>query len=160
MRYNAGYNREGDYEHLVVNETKPLLEWLLENVQQSRNKIKATLQGRGIKVNGKTVSQFDFQLEPGMKVAVSKTKRNQQSFKSRYVKIVYEDKWLIVIEKAEGILSMAAGHSSLNVKSVLDDYFKKSRQKCTAHAASPFCTFTRRYRIKNSPAMTKSMILP
>ena len=108
MRYNSGYNREGDYEHLVVNESKPLLEWLLENVQQSRNKIKATLQGRGIKVNGKTVSQFDFQLEPGMKVAVSKTKRNQQSFKSRYVKIVYEDKWLIVIEKAEGILSMAS----------------------------------------------------
>ena len=68
-----------------------------------------------------------------MKIAVSKTKRNQQGFKSRYVKIVYEDKWLIVIEKAEGILSMAAGHSSLNVKSVLDDYFKKSRQKCTAH---------------------------
>ena len=133
MRYKAGYNREGDYEHLVVNESKPLLEWLLENVQQSRSKIKATLQGRGIKVNGKTVSQFDFMLEPGMKVAVSKTKRNQQSFKSRYVKIVYEDKWLIVIEKAEGILSMAAGHSSLNVKTVLDDYFKKSRQKCTAH---------------------------
>ena len=133
MRYNAGYNREGDYEHLVVNESMPLLEWLLANVQQSRSKIKATLQGRGIKVNGKTVSQFDFQLEPGMKVAISKTKRNQNSFKSRYVKIVYEDKWLIVIEKAEGILSMAAGHSSLNVKTVLDDYFKKSRQKCRAH---------------------------
>ena len=28
---------------------------------------------------------------------------------------------------------MAAGHSSLNVKSVLDDYFKKSGQKCRAH---------------------------
>jgi 23S rRNA pseudouridine1911/1915/1917 synthase len=68
-----------------------------------------------------------------MKVAVSKTKRNQQSFKSRYVKIVYEDRWLIVVEKNVGILSMAAGHSSLNVKSVLDDYFRKSRQKCTAH---------------------------
>ena len=111
----------------------PLLEWLLQNLQQSKSKIKATLQGRGIRVNGKTVSQFDFPLEPGMKIAVSKTKRNQRGFKSRYVKIVYEDKWLIVVEKAEGILSMAAGHSSLNVKSVLDDYFKKSRQKCTAH---------------------------
>jgi 23S rRNA pseudouridine1911/1915/1917 synthase len=84
-------------------------------------------------VNGKTVSQFDFPLERGMKVAVSKTKRNQKGFKSRWVKIVYEDKWLIVVEKAEGILSMAGGHSTLNVKTVLDDYFKKSRQKCTAH---------------------------
>ena len=133
MRYSSDHNREGDYTHYTVEEPLPLLEWLLKNVGQTRSKVKATLQGRGIKVNGKTVSQFDFPLERGMKVSVSNTKRNQKGFKSRYVKIVYEDKWLIVIEKEIGILSMAAGHSSLNVKSVLDDYFKKSRQKCTAH---------------------------
>ena len=132
MRYNP-YNQQGEYDHLTVDRPAPLLEWLLEHVQQSRSKIKATLQGRGIRVNGKTVTQFDYQLEPGMKVAVSKTKRNQRGFKSRYVKIVYEDRWLIVVEKMAGILSMAAGHSSLNVKAVLDDYFKKSGQKCTAH---------------------------
>ncbi len=131
MRYNT--NTQGEYDHLTVTEEQPLLEFLLAHVQQSRSKIKATLQGQGIKVNGKTVTQFDFPLKPGMKVAVSKTKRNQQPFRSRYVKIVYEDRWLIVVEKAVGILSMAAGHSTLNVKSVLDDYFKKSRQNCTAH---------------------------
>ena len=43
-------------------------------------------------------------------IAVSKTKRKQNSFNSRYVKIVYEDRWLIVVEKNIGILSMAAGH--------------------------------------------------
>ena len=133
MRMNTGYNREGDYDHFTVEEQAPLLEWLLAHLSMSRNKVKDTLQGRGIKVDGKTVSQFVFLLQPGMKVAVSKTKRNQRSFKSRYVKIVYEDRWLIVVEKNIGILSMAAGHSSLNVKSVLDDYFKKTRQKCTAH---------------------------
>ena len=133
MKMNTGFHHGGEYEYYVVEKSMPLLEWLLEHVGQSRSKIKATLQGRGIKVNGKTVSQFDFPLLPGMKVAVSKTKRNQQQFKSRYVKIVYEDRWIIVVEKNIGILSMAAGHSSLNVKSVLDDYFKKSRQKCTAH---------------------------
>ncbi len=133
MRMNTGKNTPGDYTHYTVKERTPLLEWLLANVSGSRSKIKSTLQGRGIKVDGKTVSQFDFLLEPGMKVAVSNTKRNQQGFKSRYVKIVYEDRWLIVVEKAVGILSMAAGHSTLNVKAVLDDYFKKSRQKCTAH---------------------------
>ncbi len=135
MRLNTGFNREGEYDHYIVEQgqSMPLLEFLLKMVPQSRTKIKATLQGRGIKIDGKTVSQFDYMLKPGMKVAVSKSKRNQQSFKNRYVKIVYEDRWLIVIEKAQGILSMAGGHSSLNVKSVLDDYFKKSRQKCTAH---------------------------
>ena len=118
MRYNSDYKHEGDYSHYTVEEPMPLLEWLLKNVGQTRSKIKATLQGRGIKVNGKTVSQFDFALKPGMKVSVSNTKRNQRGFKSRWLKIVYEDKWLIVVEKEAGILSMAAGHSSLNVKSV------------------------------------------
>ena len=131
MRYNT--NQQGDYDHYEVHEQQGLLDFLLANVKQTKTKIKATLQGQGIKVNGKTITQFDYLLQPGMKVAVSRTKRNQQQFKSRYVKIVYEDRWLIVIEKMPGILSMAAGHSSLNVKTVLDDYFKKSRQNCRAH---------------------------
>ena len=131
MIYNS--NQQGEYDHYEVLEQQGLLDFLLANVKQTKTKIKSTLQGQGIKVNGKTVTQFDYLLQPGMKVAVSRTKRNQQQFKSRYVKIVYEDRWLIVIEKMPGILSMAAGHSSLNVKTVLDDYFKKSRQNCRAH---------------------------
>ena len=133
MGYRYGYNKIGEYKHYDVKEEQPLLEFLLANMGESRSKVKATLQGRGIKVNGKFVTQFDFPLKPGMKVAVSQSKRNQSAFKSRYVKIVYEDRWLVVVEKNVGILSMAAGHSSLNVKSVLDDYFHKTRQKCRAH---------------------------
>lgn len=126
------YNNQDRYDHYVVNDEAPLLEWLLANIKGSRSKIKATLQGRGIKVNGKCVTQFDFPLQKGMKIAVSQTKKNDQ-FKSRYVKLVYEDRWLVVVEKNIGILSMAAGHKSLNVKSVLDNYFQKTGQKCRAH---------------------------
>lgn len=133
MRYITDYNREGDYWHFEVDKECGLLEFLLANVKESRTKVKATLQGQGIKVNGKCVTQFDYRLKPGMKVAVSKTKRNQEVFRSRYVKIVYEDDWLVVVEKSVGVLSMAAGHSSLNVKAILDDYFRKSRQSCRAH---------------------------
>lgn len=133
MKNRNQYNQPQDrYDHYTVKEEAPLLEWLLNHLQQSRSKVKATLQGRGIKVNGKVVTQFDFLLQPGMKIAVSQTKKNDQ-FKSRYVKIVYEDRYLVVVEKNIGILSMAAGHSSLNMKSVLDDYFRKTRQNCTAH---------------------------
>ncbi len=124
--------KRGEYDHYEVKGDAPLLEWLLDNLKGSRNKIKDTLKGRGIKVNGKVVTQFDFPLKSGMKVSVSKSKRNDQ-FKSRYVKIVYEDRFLVVVEKNVGILSMAAGHSSLNVKSLLDDYFAKTHQKCRAH---------------------------
>ena len=129
MKY---YNKLGEYDYYEVREDAPLLEWLLANVKGSKNKIKDILQGRGVKVNGKVVTQFDSPLKKGMKVAISKTKRNDL-FKSRYVKIVYEDRYLVVVEKNIGILSMAAGHSSLNVKSLLDKYFEKSRQKCRAH---------------------------
>ena len=129
MNYELNKSR---YDHYVVNDEAPLLEWMIANIKGSRSKIKATLQGRGIKVNGKCVTQFDFPLQKGMKIAVSQTKKNDQ-FKSRYVKLVYEDRWLVVVEKNIGILSMAAGHKSLNVKSVLDNYFQKTGQKCRAH---------------------------
>lgn len=133
MRFISDYNREGDYWHFEVVEEITLLDFLLANVNESRSKVKSTLKGMGVRVNGKCVTQFDYLLKPGMKVAVSKTKRNQKVFKSRFLKIIYEDRWLIVIEKATGILSMPAGHSTLNVKSILDEYFHKSRQNCRAH---------------------------
>ena len=127
------HNREPQYDNYVVEQDAPLLEYLLQTIKgQSRSKIKATLQGRGIKVDGKYVTQFDYPLKKGMKLSVSKSKRNDV-FKSRYVKLIYEDRYIVVVEKNIGILSMAAGHSSLNVKSILDDYFHKTHQKCRAH---------------------------
>ena len=125
-------NTQKQYSYYVVKEPSELLAWLMENLHDSRTKIKATLSGKGIKVNGKIVTQFDYPLVPGMKIAVSKTKQNNQ-FKNHYIKLVYEDRYLVVIEKKPGILSMAAGHSSLNVKTVLDNYFKQTRQRCQAH---------------------------
>ncbi|ALO49241.1 RluA family pseudouridine synthase [Hoylesella enoeca] len=132
MRTNTSQNGDG-YDIYTVDHNAELLPWLLETLKkESRSKIKATLQGRGIKVNGKQVTQYNYPLKPGMKVAVSKSKKND-TFKSRYLKIVYEDRHLVVVEKNVGILSMAAGHASLNVKTVLDDYFRRTRQRCTAH---------------------------
>ena len=129
---NTYKTQGGDNMVITVKENAPLLEYLINNVSESRSKLKATLQGRGIAVNGRMVTQFDYQLKAGDKIIISRHKKQNQ-FKSRYAKIVYEDRWLVVVEKNIGILSMAAGHSSLNVKSVLDDYFLKSRQKCRAH---------------------------
>lgn len=127
-------NEADNYDIVQVDEEIGLLDFLLKNAgNKSRTKIKATLRGQGIKVNGRITTQFDYQLKPGMKVNISKAKCDGQQLVSRYVKLVYEDRHIVVIEKAEGILSMAAGHSSLNVKSVLDDYFHKSHQRCTAH---------------------------
>ena len=130
MTYDS---KRGMYAVYTVEEDAQLLDWLIANLKGlSRNKVKDTLHGRGIKVNGKIVTQFDYPLTRGMKISVSKSKKND-TFKSRYVNLVYEDPYLVVIEKKSGILSMAAGHKSLNVKTVLDDYFRQTKQRCTAH---------------------------
>ena len=130
MTYDS---KRGMYAVYTVEEDAQLLDWLIANLKGlSRNKVKDTLHGRGIKVNGKIVTQFDYPLTRGMKISVSKSKKND-TFKSRYVNLVNEDPYLVVIEKKPGILSMAAGHKSLNVKTVLDDYFRQTKQRCTAH---------------------------
>ena len=51
MRYNA--NTQGEYDHYDVSVEQPLLEFLLANVKQTKTKIKQTLQGQGIRVNGR-----------------------------------------------------------------------------------------------------------
>lgn len=125
-------DRKDAYTDYTVREESTLLEWLLGNIKESKTKVKATLKNSGVKVNGKFRTQFDFPLHNGDKVSVSKSKQNN-TFRSKFIKLVYEDQYLVVIEKNAGILSMAAGHSTLNVKTVLDDYFRRTRQHCTAH---------------------------
>ena len=122
-----------DFDRYEVAEESVLLDWLLRNVKgKSRNKLKDILRGHGVYVDGKCVTQYDYKLLPGMKVTVSRTKK-ATPFKSRYIRIVYEDRYLIVVDKSVGVLSMAAGHSSLNVKAILDGYFDSTGQKWRAH---------------------------
>ena len=56
-RYNN--LRNDAYNVFKVEEPSTLLPWLLANLKESRNKVKATLQNRGIKVNGKFITQYD-----------------------------------------------------------------------------------------------------
>lgn len=121
------------YTELIVRQPAMLMDFLMQEMSGiSRNKVKAILSGHGITVDRKLVTQYDFQLTPGMVVRVSKHKRSTE-LNSKFVKIVYEDKDLIVIEKNVGILSMAATTQSFCVKTVLDEYFKRRHFKCTAH---------------------------
>lgn len=129
MRHNSNFNQ---YDSYTVREEDTLLEWLMKNVKGSKTRVKAILSGHGVAVNERETTQFDFQLHKGDTITISKSKQNE-TFKSPYLSIVYEDRWIIVIEKNVGILSMAAAHSALNVKAVLDDYLQKSHQKCHAH---------------------------
>lgn len=121
------------YIEFTVKKPQILIDFLMTAMQGiSRNKVKDILTGHGIAVDKKLVTQYDYQLEPGMVVRVSRHKRSTE-LKNKYVKIVYEDKDLVVIEKNIEILSMSTTSHQFCVKTVLDEYFKRRHFKCTAH---------------------------
>lgn len=121
------------YIQLSVVEPMPLMDFLMKEMSGiSRNRAKDLLQGHAIMVDRQLVTRHNFMLSPGQQVLVSRHKRSTE-LQNKYVKIIYEDKDLIVIEKSCGILSMASVPGQYCIKTILDEYFKKRHFKCTAH---------------------------
>ena len=117
----------------TVKQATILLDFIMQTFSGiSRNKAKAILSGGGVLVDGRHESRHDLPLTPGMQVEISRRKPPQQ-LKNKFVKLVYEDSDIIVVDKAPGILSMGANHHAFSVKSVLDDYLRRAKQKNTAH---------------------------
>lgn len=121
------------YIILHVGEPMPLMDFLMRKMNGiSRNRVKNLLAGHGIMVDRKLTTRHDFPLEAGQTVLVSRHKRSTELL-NKYVKIIYEDKDIIVIEKSEGILSMASAPGQYCVKTILDEYFRRRHFSCTAH---------------------------
>lgn len=116
-----------------VTERCGLLEFLLENFKEiNKNKIKRILSNKLVCINGKIVSKFDYQLRAGMNVSI--LRRTESSLIGNpYISLIYEDSWIVVINKNPGILSMQSDHHSFCVKTLLDDYFRRKHMNCTAH---------------------------
>lgn len=120
------------YIELPVREESNLMDFLLKQMGITKNRAKDLLTGRAVSVDRKLATHYDTPLHPGQVVRVSRHRQNTMLL-NKYVKIVYEDKDIIVIEKSEGILSMASTPKQYCVKNVLDEYFEKRHFKCTAH---------------------------
>lgn len=116
-----------------VKEPAQLLEFLMIAMNGvSRNKAKLILSGSGVKVNGKPQTRHDYALHTGDAVEVSAHKP-KATLTNKFLKMEYEDKDIVVIEKNVGILSMSPKPNIMSVKTVLDNYFRKNRKSYTAH---------------------------
>jgi 23S rRNA pseudouridine1911/1915/1917 synthase len=109
-----------------------LLEFLMEKMEgSSRTKVKETL-ARNVMVDGRKVTQYNFPLMEGMTVTVGKA-----DFKKRWtprdVDIVYEDQWLLVVNKREGLVSYSRKAGDVTMISEVNGYLEATRQKCHAH---------------------------
>ena len=113
----------------TVKEPIGLMDFLIAQGNISRNKAKALLSHRTVVVDKKITTQYDFELHPGMTVQISKS-HNKKEFKSQLIKLVYEDAYLIVIEKREGIPAVANDKKrERTVFSILDEYVKRSSKQ-------------------------------
>lgn len=121
------------YIELPVREPQELMEFMLKQMSGvSKNRVKDLLTGHAVTVDRKLVTQYNYQLKVGEMVRISRHKRNTELI-NKHIKIIYEDKDIVVIEKQPGILSMASSPNQFCVKSILDEYFHKRHFKCTAH---------------------------
>ena len=92
-------------KYTILNVTEPaeLMDFIMKKMSGiSRNKVKSLLTNRVVLVDNVITTQYNFALKPGMKVQISKAKNNHE-FKHQMLKLVYEDAYIIVVEKKEGL---------------------------------------------------------
>lgn len=74
-------------------------------------------------------TQYNHPLKPGMKVQVSKNKGNKE-FRSSLLKLVYEDAYLLVVDKREGLLTIGTDkQKERTAHSILNEYVLKRSSK-------------------------------
>ena len=120
----------------VVREVKQpakLLDFVMQTLDGiSRNKAKSILVHGGVTVDDRVQSHVDYPLDEGSIVKIRRHARPSSANNKNY-RIVYEDRWIVVVDKQQGVLSMPVGAGSLNMKTLLDRHFIETHQRCTAH---------------------------
>lgn len=119
-------------QEYIVSQPCELLPFLLEQLPDcSRSKVKELLS-HSVCVDGRKVSQFNFPLQKGMRVAINKMGYRER-LKPRNLDILFEDEHLLIVNKHEGLLSYSKNVSETTVITVLNKYLEHTHQKCTAH---------------------------
>jgi len=117
---------KGKLTQLTVKKPAPLMQFLIEQLPgKSRTTVKSLLAHRQISVGAHAITQFDYPLEPGHMVTINWGVVTEQK-RLRGVKILFEDPYVVVIEKEAGMLSIAtAKEKLLTTYSILSAHVKK-----------------------------------
>ena len=121
--------KQNKFIEFKVREKSELLEFLIKAFNGiSRNAAKSFLANRQVLVNMKLATQYNMELIPGMTVYVNRGK-GQREFKNKYFSIVYEDPYLIVIEKNSGLLTIStASEKERTAHAYLNEYVRQSNK--------------------------------
>jgi len=94
---------------LVVKEEKKLMDYLLENTEYSRNKIKSLLKYHSVSISGVHQAKYDTIVKPGQVILISNEKKATKIGK---IDIVYEDENYLVVNKPSGMLTISTEKES------------------------------------------------
>ena len=135
MAKNAKRTPHSQKNPLKFNVVEPagLMDFLMKKLDGiSRTKVKHILANKVVSVDGERTTQFDFALQPGMVVEIGKPTAKER-FHNPKLEIVYEDKYLLVINKKEGLLTNSPTKEQETAQSILNQYFIATQQRCRAH---------------------------
>ena len=127
MRTNGNHKlfTADNIKSYTVKEDTTLLPFLFASLPElSKTEVKSMLKYKHIAIKGSAVTQFDTPLCPGDTVEVN-FGRSFYKFNNPQVKVLFEDKWMVVIEKASGLLSVANDNSrEKNAFHIIRDYVR------------------------------------
>lgn len=120
------------HTEFTVGEPVELLAFLQSMLpDSSRTRVKELL-AHNVYVDGRRTTQFNFPLQPGMRVSIDKAS-GKDKLRPRDVDIVFEDRHLLVVNKHEGILSNSRNPADRTMITVLNQYLEATHQRCHAH---------------------------
>ena len=130
MKQKPYAKAQNQYTDYFVREPMELMEFLASKMPQaSRTKLKSLLTKRVVFVDNVITTQYNFPLQPGMKVQISRDKHTHE-FRSNLLRIVYEDAYLIVVEKREGLLSVGTERERERTAStILNEYLRRQDRR-------------------------------
>lgn len=115
----------------VTEETAELMPFLLAKMGgMSRTSVKSLLAHRQVQVNGQIQTRYNLRLQAGDSVMVSAGK-GKEELKHPKLRVVYEDDHLMVVEKKEGLLTVATERNSLETTafSILRHYIRQANPR-------------------------------
>ena len=89
---------------IIVNKENKLLEYLYENLDMPKKRVKQYLTHGSIYVNNSKVTQFDYKVVPGMTIIIDTDNKNKKTLP---FDVVFEDDHIIVVNKPSGLLTIA-----------------------------------------------------
>ena len=89
---------------LIVNKDSLLLDYLYENLDMPKKRVKQYLTHGSIYVNNSKVTKYDYKLIKGMNIIIDTNAKNKLELP---FEIVFEDDHIIVVNKPSGLLTIA-----------------------------------------------------